>query len=77
MPAISRSARDRRAAIDATELLDEAEVEHAVAKDLLAQLRDGDAGDSLYDAPVKVLGETSEGLAVVGLTTPHDTKGSP
>jgi hypothetical protein len=46
----------RAAGVDAA-LLDEAEVEHAAAKDLLAQLRDGDAGDSLYDARVKVLGK--------------------
>jgi len=38
-------------------LLDEGEVEHAAAKEIVAQLRDSDAGDALYDARVKVLGE--------------------
>jgi len=38
-------------------LLDEAEVEHASAKDLIAQIRSTDADDSLYNAKVKVLGE--------------------
>ena len=46
-----------RAAGIASDLLDEAEVEHASAKDLIAQIRDMDAGDDLYDAKVKVLGE--------------------
>ncbi len=48
------------AARDATEdddLLDEAQVEHAAAKDLIAQIKDMDPGDELYDAKVKVLGE--------------------
>lgn len=48
------------AARDATEdddLLDEAQVEHAAAKDLIAQIKDMDLGDELYDAKVKVLGE--------------------
>jgi hemerythrin superfamily protein len=39
------------------DLLDEAEVEHASAKDLIAQIEGMDAGDELYDAKVKVLGE--------------------
>jgi len=39
------------------DLLDEAEVEHASAKDLIAQLRDMEADAPLYDAKVKVLGE--------------------
>jgi len=38
-------------------VLDEAEVEHASAKDLIAQIRDMNADDALYDAKVKVLGE--------------------
>jgi hypothetical protein len=46
----------RAAGVDA-DLLDEAEVEHAAAKDLVAQIRDLDTGDALYDARVKVLGE--------------------
>ena len=40
-----------------SDLLDEAEVEHAAAKDLIAQIRDMAADDDLYDAKVKVLGE--------------------
>ena len=39
------------------ELLDEAEVEHATAKDLIAQLETASPGDKLYDAKVAVLGE--------------------
>lgn len=39
------------------ELLDEAEVEHATAKDLIAQLESAIPGDDLYDAKVAVLGE--------------------
>ena len=46
----------RAAGVDA-ELLDAAEVEHAAAKDLIASIRDMDAGDPLYDAKVNVLGE--------------------
>jgi len=42
---------------DNEDLLDEAEVEHASAKDLIAQIQSTDAGDSLYNAKVKVLGE--------------------
>jgi hemerythrin-like domain-containing protein len=38
-------------------LLDEAEVEHATGKDLIAQLQSMDADDELYDAKVTVLGE--------------------
>jgi hemerythrin-like domain-containing protein len=38
-------------------LLDEAEVEHQTAKDLIAQLHAMDADDELYDAKVTVLGE--------------------
>ncbi len=48
---------EARAAGVESDLLDEAEVEHAAAKDLIAQIRDMDAGDALYDAKVKVLGE--------------------
>jgi len=39
------------------ELLDEAEVEHATAKDLIVQLESASPGDELYDAKVTVLGE--------------------
>ena len=39
------------------ELLDEAEVEHATAKDLIAQLESASPGDARYDAKVAVLGE--------------------
>ena len=46
-----------RDALDDTKLLDEAEVEHQAAKDLIAQIQDSDPGDSLYDARVNVLGE--------------------
>lgn len=46
-----------RDAIDDEDLIDEAEVEHASAKDLIAQLEDMDPGDELYDAKVTVLGE--------------------
>jgi hemerythrin HHE cation binding domain-containing protein len=46
-----------REAIDDTDLLDEAEVEHASAKELIAQLSTMAPGDELYDAKVTVLGE--------------------
>jgi hemerythrin superfamily protein len=46
-----------RAAIDGDELLDEARVEHQALKDLIRQLRTMAAGDDLYDATTKVLGE--------------------
>jgi hemerythrin superfamily protein len=46
-----------RAAIEDDALLDEAEVEHATAKDLIAQLQEMVPGDNLYDAKVKVLSE--------------------
>jgi hemerythrin superfamily protein len=46
-----------RAAIDEADLLDEAEVEHASAKDLIGQIRGMSPSDDLYDAKVKVLGE--------------------
>ena len=47
----------RAASKEAADLLDEAEVEHAGAKDLIAQIEDMDPEDDLYDAKVKVLGE--------------------
>lgn len=46
-----------RDALDEDDLLDEAEVEHASAKDLIAQIRSMGPDDDLYDAKVKVLGE--------------------
>jgi len=46
----------RRAGVDA-DLLDEADIEHASAKELIAQIEGGDADDDHYDARVKVLGE--------------------
>ena len=46
-----------REAIDDDELLDEAEVEHATAKDLVAQISEMDPEDDKYDAKVTVLGE--------------------
>ena len=39
------------------EMLDEAEVEHSGAKDLIAQLEDATPEEPLYDAKVTVLGE--------------------
>jgi len=49
----------RAAGVDA-DVLDQAEVEHAAAKDLVAQIRDSAGDDSLYDARVRVLGEYVE-----------------
>lgn len=46
-----------RANIDEQDLLDEAEVEHASAKDLIAQIQGMEPGEDLFDAKVKVLGE--------------------
>ena len=46
-----------RDAIKETDLLDEAEVEHASAKDLIAQIQGMDPSEELYDAKVTVLGE--------------------
>ena len=47
----------REAAEDATDELDEAEVEHASVKELIAQIQAMDPEDELYNAKVKVLGE--------------------
>ena len=49
-----------RAATKDNDMLDEAIVEHASAKDLIAQIREMDPGDDLYDAKVKVLAEQIE-----------------
>ena len=46
-----------RAAMDEEDLLDEAEVEHASAKELIAQIEGGSPGDEKWDAKVTVLGE--------------------
>ena len=46
-----------RAAIDDEDLLDEAEVEHTTAKDLIAQIEGSSASDDKYAAKVMVLGE--------------------
>lgn len=45
------------AAIDDDDLMDEADVEHAEARELIAQLEAMHPGDDLYDAKVVVLGE--------------------
>jgi len=46
-----------REAIDDSDLMDEAIVEHAGAKELIAQLEEASPEDDLYDAKVTVLGE--------------------
>ena len=46
-----------REATEDNDLLDEALVEHAGAKNLIADIEGMAAGDDLYDAKVKVLGE--------------------
>ena len=38
-------------------MLNEAEVEHASAKDLIAEIEASDPSDDMFDAKVKVLGE--------------------
>ncbi|TFW30153.1 hemerythrin domain-containing protein [Duganella callida] len=42
------------------DLMDEAVVEHASAKELIAQISEMDPGDDLYDAKIKVLSEQIE-----------------
>jgi len=49
-----------REAVEEQDLLDEAEVEHASAKQLIAELEGMQPGDELYDAKVTVLGEYVE-----------------
>jgi hemerythrin superfamily protein len=46
-----------REAIKDTDLLDEAEVEHASAKDLIAQIQEATDVNDMFDAKVTVLGE--------------------
>lgn len=49
-PAAFSAVKDKR-------LIDEAQVEHASAKDLIAQIEAGAPGEAFYDARVKVLSE--------------------
>ncbi len=49
-----------REATNDDDLMDEAIVEHASAKDLISQLQEMDPEDALYDAKVKVLSEQIE-----------------
>jgi len=51
-PAVREAGKDKE-----EDMVDEAVVEHASAKDLIAQLEEMDPEDDLYDAKVKVLGE--------------------
>jgi len=46
-----------RAVMKDTDLLAEAEVEHASVKDLIAQIQEMQEADEMFDARVKVLGE--------------------
>jgi hemerythrin superfamily protein len=50
----------REASKDNEDIIDEATVEHAAAKDLIAQILSMDAGDELFDAKIKVLSEQIE-----------------
>ena len=50
----------RQALKEEDDLMDEAIVEHASAKDLIAQILEMEPGDDLYDAKVKVLKEMVE-----------------
>jgi len=49
-----------RSAIDDDELLNEADVEHASAKELIAQISESSPEDEMYDAKVKVLFEYTD-----------------
>jgi hemerythrin superfamily protein len=49
-----------REALEEGDLMDEAVVEHASAKELIAQIEAGSPGDELWDAKVMVLGEYIE-----------------
>ena len=53
-PAVREPSKDNE------DLVDEATVEHASAKDLIAQIMSMDSTDELYDAKVKVLSEQIE-----------------
>lgn len=46
-----------REAIEDEDLMDEADVEHASAKELIAEIEDSQAGEDKFDAKVTVLGE--------------------
>ncbi len=46
-----------REALDDTSMLDEAEVEHGIANQLIAELESMEPDDELYDAKFTVLGE--------------------
>jgi len=46
-----------RDAIDDEDMMDEAEVEHASAKELIEQIEESHAGEDKFDAKVTVLGE--------------------
>lgn len=50
-PAVRAASRDNE------DIIDEAFVEHASARELIAQLLDMEVGDELYDAKIKVLGD--------------------
>lgn len=52
-PAVRKAIRDE-------DMMDEAAVEHASAKELIAQIEEMDPADELYDAKVKVLSEQIE-----------------